>query len=152
MKVKLQIDPAQKEPVVTICAPQLDEKIAQLYKTLQQDQHPLAQIEADRNGISYYLNLSEVLFFETDSKLVMAHTADKAYRVKYKLYELEDLLGHNFMRISKSTIINLDKIWALTRSISNCRIQFEHSYKTVYTSRRYYRNLCARLDERRSRL
>lgn len=152
MQVKLQINPAQKEPMVTICAPRMDERIAYLYKMLQQDQGFFAQIEASKNGISYYLNLSEVLFFETDSKLVMLHTADNAYRVKYKLYELEDLLGHNFMRVSKSAIINLDKIWSLTRSVSNCRIQFEHSYKVVYASRRYYRNLCTRLDERRSRL
>ncbi|KRM21305.1 hypothetical protein FC93_GL000960 [Lactobacillus kefiranofaciens subsp. kefiranofaciens DSM 5016 = JCM 6985] len=53
------------------------------------------------------------------------------------------------MRISKSAIINLDQIYGLTRSISNCKIQFHDSYKTVYASRRYYKDLRNRLNERR---
>lgn len=150
MKVKLEIDPDQKEVELIIKAPKMDEQIARLYQKLQQDDHSLTQIEASQNKVSYYLNLSEILFFETDSKLVMAHTRDQAYEVNYKLYELEDLLGHNFMRIAKSTIINLDKIYAITRSISNCKIQFQNSYKTVYASRRYYRELRNRLNERRN--
>lgn len=54
------------------------------------------------------------------------------------------------MRVSKSTILNLDQIYALTKSISNCQIQFHHSYKTVYVSRRYYRELKDKLNERRT--
>lgn len=84
------------------------------------------------------------------SKIVMAHTTKNAYQVKYKLYELEDILGGNFMRVAKSTILNLDKIYAITRSISNCQIKFEESYKTVYVSRHYYRDLRNRLEERRN--
>ncbi|GAA0867153.1 hypothetical protein GCM10008918_01340 [Lactobacillus kefiranofaciens subsp. kefiranofaciens] len=79
----------------------------------------------------------------------MAHTKRHAYLVKYKLYELENILGAGFMRISKSAIINLDQIYGLTRSISNCKIQFHDSYKTVYASRRYYKDLRNRLNERR---
>ena len=67
-----------------------------------------------------------------------------------KLYELENLLGGQFMRISKSTILNLDQIYAITKSISNCQIKFHDSYKTVYVSRRYYRDLNDRLKERRA--
>lgn len=78
----------------------------------------------------------------------MAHSTRNAYFVKYKLYELENLLGGQFMRISKSTILNLDQIYALTKSISNCQIKFHDSYKTVYGSRRYYRDLNERLREK----
>ena len=67
-----------------------------------------------------------------------------------ELYELENLLGGQFMRISKSTILNLDQIYAITKSISNCQIKFHDSYKTVYVSRRYYRDLNDRLKERRA--
>lgn len=149
MKVKLEIDPNCKETEVKISAPKMDAEIEHLYKMLQKDKKDLNQIEAFKDNVSYYLNLSEILFFETDSKVVMAHTAKSAYQVKYKLYELEDILGSNFMRVAKSTILNLDQIHAVTRSISNCQIQFQDSYKTVYVSRHYYRDLRNRLDERR---
>lgn len=149
MKVKLEIDPDQKEPEIVIKAAKMDDQIERLYKSLQEEGKEPAQIAAIKENVTYYLNLSEILFFETDSKVVMAHTKDSAYQVNYKLYELENLLTSNFMRIAKSTIINLNKIYAITRSISNCQIQFEDSYKTVYASRRYYRDLRNRLDERR---
>ena len=59
-------------------------------------------------------------------------------------------LSGQFMRVSKSTILNLDQIYAVTKSISNCQIKFHDSYKTVYVSRRYYRDLNERLKERRA--
>ncbi|KAA8810882.1 LytTR family DNA-binding domain-containing protein [Lactobacillus crispatus] len=150
MKVKLNIDPSQKEAELIINAPNLTPEVKQLYQLLQERQSNLEQIEAEKENVSYYLNLSDILFFETDSKVVMAHTNRNAYQVKYKLYELEDLLGGNFMRVAKSTILNLDKVYSVTRSISNCQIKFEESYKTVYVSRHYYRDLRNRLEERRN--
>lgn len=150
LKVKLNIDPSQKEAELIINAPNLTPEVKQLYQLLQERQSNLEQIEAKKENVSYYLNLSDILFFETDSKVVMAHTKRNAYQVKYKLYELEDLLGGNFMRVAKSTILNLDKVYSVTRSISNCQIKFEESYKTVYVSRHYYRDLRNRLEERRN--
>ena len=126
----------------------MTEAVERLYQLLKKEKK-LDQIEAFKDNISYYLNLSDILFFETDSKVVMAHTRTDSYQVKYKLYELEDILGGDFMRVSKSTILNLKQIYALTRSISNCPIKFQDSYKTVYVSRHYYRELRNRLEERR---
>ncbi|WP_263850030.1 LytTR family DNA-binding domain-containing protein [Secundilactobacillus paracollinoides] len=54
-----------------------------------------------------------------------------------------------FMRISKSAILNTTKIFALTHSISNSLVEFQHSQKQVYVSRKYYKPLKARLEERR---
>lgn len=148
MKIKLNIDPNAPDTEITITTSKMNDKIARLYKMLQGSNIP-DQLEAIHNHTSYYLNVDDILFFETDSKIVMAHTSEKAYQVKYKLYELEELLSGKFLRISKSTIINLDQVYSITRSISNCKIQFQNSYKSVYASRHYYRELCDHLDERK---
>ncbi|GAA2865157.1 LytTR family DNA-binding domain-containing protein [Lactobacillus intestinalis] len=148
MKVKLDINPDHQETEVTISAPEMNDQIQELYRLLQ-NQEKIPQIEGFKDKVSYYLNLVDILFFETDSKVVMAHTTRDAYQVKYKLYELEDILGANYMRVSKSTILNLNQIYAITRSISNCQVKFQDSYKVVYVSRHYYRDLRNRLDERR---
>lgn len=149
MKVKLEIDPDAEETKIVIKAKDISPEIEKLYKELQQQDQHADQVEGFKDNVSYYLPLNEILFFETDAKQVMAHTKKQAYLVKYKLYELENMLGVSFMRISKSTIVNLDQIYGLTRSISNCKIQFHDSYKTIYASRRYYKNLRSRLNERR---
>lgn len=148
MKVKLEIDPDAAEDELIIKAKNISPEIEQLYRKLQIEHAD--QIECFKDNVSYYLPLNKILFFETDAKQVILHTQNKAYLVKHKLYELENILGAGFMRISKSTIINLDQIYGLTRSISDCKIQFHDTYKTVYASRRYYKELRTRLDERRS--
>ncbi|CCI87969.1 LytTR family DNA-binding domain-containing protein [Lactobacillus gigeriorum] len=149
MKIKMEIDPSCDEPEIVLKAPEITEEVEAVYKQLLGRQNKILQLEVEKDNVSYYLKLSEILFFETDSKLVMAHTKNEAFKVNYKLYELEEILGANFMRVAKSTIINLDQIYSLTRSISNCEVTFQESYKKVYVSRRYYRAVRTKLDERR---
>ena len=149
MKIKMEIDPSCDEPEIVLKAPEITEEVEAVYKQLLGRQNKILQLEVEKDNVSYYLKLSEILFFETDSKLVMAHTKNEAFKVNYKLYELEEILGANFMRVAKSTIINLDQIYSLTRPISNCEVTFQESYKKVYVSRRYYRAVRTKLDERR---
>ena len=152
VKIKIELNPDldDEDTCVTINAKAVTPEVEQIYQQLQGiNSHP-DQIEGKKENISYYLSLKEILFFETEDKQVIAHTCRDAFIVDYKLYELEKLLSNQFMRVSKSTILNLNQIYSLTRSISNCKINFRDSYKTVYVSRHYYRNLNDRLNERRS--
>ena len=72
------------------------------------------------------------------------------YKIKYKLYELEEILPGYFMRVSKSTILNMKKIYAMHKSISGpCLVEFENTHKQVYVSRRYYKLLRIKLEEKR---
>lgn len=150
LKVKLETDPDNQESEVIIKANKITPELERIYRKLQDESSHLDQITGVKDDKAYYLDINQILFFETADKQVMAHTINHSYAVKYKLYELENLLGGQFMRVSKSTILNLDQIYALTKSISNCQIQFHHSYKTVYVSRRYYRKLKDKLNERRT--
>lgn len=38
---------------------------------------------------------------ETDGNAIQVHTRDDIYQTRYKLYELEELLPGQFMRVSK---------------------------------------------------
>ena len=118
MKVKLEIDSDASEDELIIKAKNISPEMEQLYRKLQNIEHE-DQIECFKDNVSYYLPLNKILFFETDAKQVFLHTQDRACLDKHKLYELENILGAGFMRISKSTIINLDQIYGLTRSISD---------------------------------
>ena len=107
MKVKIEIDPALAEDEVVIRCRRMEEHILRL----QQD---IAKAEPEKNcislqdaGTSYFVPLDEILFFETEGKHIQAHTASRLYLTEHKLYELEESLPGSFMRISKSTIVNL---------------------------------------------
>lgn len=150
MKVKIDLDPDTDEPTVTIHAKELSPEVEQIYRQLQELSARPDQLECFKDDMTYYLSLEDILFFETEGRQVIAHTKRDSFSVNYKLYELENLLSSQFMRVSKSTILNLKQIYALTRSISNCQVHFRDSYKVVYVSRRYYHSLSDRLNERRS--
>ena len=99
----------------------------------------------------YYMSLDEILFFETENGTINVHTADDVYQTKYKLYELEERLPGYFMRVSKSAILNVDKIYSMTKNLSTCLVQFTKSHKQVYVSRYYFKPLKEKLEEMRMR-
>jgi len=99
----------------------------------------------------YYLDLSEILFFEAQDTTVFAHTRNDVYKVKSKLYQLEDTLPDGFIRVSKSTILNADKVFSLERHITSfSTVEFSGTHKQVFVSRNYLKSLTSRLDERRN--
>lgn len=80
---------------------------------------------------------------------ISAHTIQDMYRIKYRLYELEEMLPGYFLRISKSAILNTKKIFAIDRNLSSASlVSFQGTHKKVYVSRRYYKPLKDRLEER----
>ena len=89
MKVRIELDPSMDEPEILIRAPRLTQELAQLQESiLRQKLVPLAFYK-DRS--EYFLDLANILFFETDGEKIFGHTKDEAYEVKQKLYELEGL-------------------------------------------------------------
>ena len=57
MKVKLELDPDQKEAEVTIHARQLTPEIERIYHQLQADSDHPDQIEGTMDNTSYYLSI-----------------------------------------------------------------------------------------------
>ena len=96
-----------------------------------------------------YISTEEVLFFETDEKGISAHTGNDRYEIRYKLYELEQMLPSYFMRVSKSTILNIREIFTIDRSLySSSIVSFRDTHKQVFVSRHYYKTLTERLESK----
>lgn len=72
------------------------------------------------------------------------------YQTRYKLYELEELLPGQFMRVSKSAILNTSHVYSITKNLSSSSVvQFRNTHKQVYVSRMYYKPLKCKLEEKR---
>ena len=98
----------------------------------------------------FYMPLNEVLFMETDGNAIQVHTRDDIYQTRYKLYELEELLPGQFMRVSKSAILNTSHVYSITKNLSSLSVvQFRNTHKQVYVSRMYYKPLKCKLEEKR---
>lgn len=54
------------------------------------------------------------------------------------------------MRVSKSTILNTDRVYSLTRNLTaSSLVTFAGSHKQVYVSRNYYKALVNKIKEKR---
>ncbi len=150
MKIKIEIDEELNEEEVVIRTPALNQKVQYIQEILSEMCKQKQRIVFYKGDVEYFLPIQRILFFETSGKDIQAHTVDDIYKIKYKLYELEEILPGYFMRVSKSTILNIKKIYALNKSISSpCIVQFEKTHKEVYVSRHYYKPLRLRLEEKR---
>lgn len=148
MKVRIEIDDQLTENEIVIKAPSYDLEVQNLYRIIQRQTEQTQSLVFYKDNSEFYLDFDSILFFETDDRQVHAHTTDDDYQIHFRLYELENKLPDQFIRISKSAIINLNNIFSLTRSVSGTLVKFQNSHKQVYVSRRYYKQLKDRLQRR----
>jgi DNA-binding LytR/AlgR family response regulator len=150
MKVIIDVDENLTEECIVIKCQSLDERIVKLQNVLSAQINNTMDLLLYKDGKEYYIPADQLLFFETENKQVFAHTKSDMYETDYKLYELEDVLSKDFMRVSKSAIININYILSISKNITASSIvEFKDSHKKVYVSRGYYKALIERLDERR---
>ncbi len=150
MKIRTEIDATIEDSEIVIRASHLTEELIQLQKILLEANKQQKQMVFYKDSKEYYFSLDHILFFTTNGRQMDAHTENNVFQVKSKLYELENELPSKFIRISKSTIVNVDKIFSLTKNITSVStVEFAKTYKQVFVSRNYFNLLQNRLESRR---
>ncbi|AME09892.1 DNA-binding protein [Gemella sp. oral taxon 928] len=150
MKVIIEIDTSLDNMEVHIKAPEFSSEITEIKNTIEKAISSSPNITFYKENTEYFISLKEILFFDTDMNKVYAHTKNDFFEVKFKLYELEEIIPNYFFRASKSTIINLKLILSLEKSFSgSSSASFINSNKKTHISRHYYKILKEKLKETR---
>ena len=153
MKIKIEIDDTINEEEIIIRCSSFTNNVKKIQDYLENINNSNKDLIFYKDNSEFYIKIEDILFFETDNGTVNAHTLKDIFYVKYKLYELENILPGYFIRVSKSTILNMNHIYSLTKNISSVSIvEFKDTYKKVYVSRNYYKLLKQRLEEKRFNL
>ena len=118
MKVIIDVDENLTEECIVIKCQSLDERNVKLQNVLSAQINNTMDLLLYKDGKEYYIPADQLLFFETENKQVFAHTKSDMYETDYKLYELEDVLSKDFMRVSKSAIININYILSISKNIT----------------------------------
>lgn len=149
MKVRIELVEDLAEDEVLIRCGRVDDTIQKIHQYILEQSLTGSKITFYKDNQEFYFPLDDVLFFETEGEHIYAHTAKDAYRIKYRLYELEQMLPRNFVRAAKSTIVNTTQIYSIKRNLSaSSLVQFQNSHKQIYVSRYYYSELRQRINER----
>ncbi|MBR3268177.1 MAG: LytTR family transcriptional regulator DNA-binding domain-containing protein [Oscillospiraceae bacterium] len=92
------------------------------------------------------LNYQDVFYFEANENRVFAYCRSEVYEVKYKLYELEELYTPlDFVRCSKSLIVNMEKIESLSPLFSGKLEAHLKNNEKIVISRQYVHSLKEKL-------
>ena len=147
MKIKIELDSDLNENEIIIRCPALTEKIQMLQQVISDavPEHP--RMTFYKGDVQYFLNLEDILFFETEDKWINVHTAEDIFQTRQKLYELEELLPRYFLWISKSAILNTHKVYSIHKNIAaSSVVEFVDSHKQVFVSRNYYKALIHQME------
>lgn len=150
MKIKIEIDSSVEEDEVIVRCKTMSDAVQKIQQTVESLSKQV-DLTFWKDGTEFFLPLEAILFFETSGSRIDAHTADDVFQVKQKLYELEEILPSHFLRISKSTIMNVQHIYSIEKNLTaSSLVKFRKSHKQVFVSRNYYKVLKQRLAERRN--
>ena len=132
---------------ISLRAPADDASFRQTEKALQEVLQNRQGMALTRGGAEYFLPLGELLFFETSEGKTAAHTAREMFYTDKRLHELEEILPYNFIRVSKSCILNASRISSIARNITGASaVYFFGTDKKTYVSRSLFKQLRERID------
>ena len=147
MKIKIEITDTEACEVVIRCH-EINEEVLRLQALLSgqgSSDMPLYIGEDE-----YFVPKKDILFFETSQGKVYAHTKDRMYLCESKLFEIEEIMGASFLRISKSTVVNIMQIGSLHKELTGSgEVRFKRSDKITYFSRGYAKILKDKIEEMR---
>lgn len=136
----IQIVEQAKEPLqVIIKCRQIDEEILRLKSHIELFDRKLS---AKKENELYFINLSDVLYFESVDNRIYLYTEKDVLEIKQRLYELEYLLSDkDFIRISKSQIVNIQKIASLKPELNRTILATMCNGEKLSISRKYVKPL-----------
>ncbi len=116
MKVNLFVSRDIEEPHADIHTNELTGNITKAINILESDESS-DMIAVKKQSDIALLELSEIFMFRVEEKQVNVYTESSRYLIKKPLYQVEESLNSDFVRISKTTIVNLRKIKRVAPSL-----------------------------------
>lgn len=124
----------EKLQVIIKCR-QIDDEIIRLKYHIEMFDKKL---QAKKDNEWCFVNLLDVLYFESVDNRTFLYTRDDVMEIKQRLYELETILSNkDFIRTSKSQIININKVKSLRPEINRTILATMCNGEQLFISRKY---------------
>lgn len=136
MKVKIELQENTIEPYAVIYTETVTPEIAKIVEMLgNEKKEAFMVLEQDEKFV--VVRPEELYMARYEQQKVVLYAEKQQYLTKNRLYEVEEQLGNQFMRISKTTLINLHQIESVEPSFSGTMyLKLKNGCKD-YISRKY---------------
>ena len=116
MKVNLFVSRDIDQPHADIHTNELTDNISKAINILESDdQNDMIAVKKGQDIA--LLELGDIFMFRVEEKQVKVFSENNEYVIKKPLYQVEETLSSDFLRISKTTIINMKKIKRVAPSL-----------------------------------
>lgn len=145
MRVELEIDINGGEPFAVLHIPKLTPALKAAVEILE-NEGASHIITAQAHGKVYVLDPEQIEVMRTEGReLVLYNIQNERYVLNKPLYELEEILGNHFIRISKSAIINFRRIHHVEAAFNGTMEVVMHNGTEETITRSYKRQFKERL-------
>ncbi|MBQ2227442.1 MAG: LytTR family transcriptional regulator [Methanobrevibacter sp.] len=145
MKVNLFVSKDIAEPHADIHTNELTDNVSKAISILESDESN-ELIAVKKGSDIVLLEFSDVYMFRVENKQIKVYTKSSEYLIKKPLYQVEETLNSDFVRISKTSIVNLKKIERVAPSLKGMMfIQLKNGLKDNI-SRKYLPDFKQALD------
>ena len=133
MKLELNIDEKVKETLVVVSANKIDKEVQNLINYIEYSSEYLIGIVENKASI---IDIDEIIRVYIEDRKTFVVTLKDKYVVKKKLYEVENMVTRNFIKISQSEIANIKFIKNLDFSNTGTIVIKYKNSDISYVSRR----------------
>ena len=124
---------------VTIDCPKVDQTVERLKAHIEQFD---SRIKGSCNGRICFVEIKDIYYFDSVDNRTFLYTKNQCVEVLYRLYELEEMLTErDFIRISKSQIVNIQQMKSLVPQMNRTLLITMNNEERLCISRRYVKSL-----------
>lgn len=146
MKVECKISPDYKEPYAVLHINRMTHGIAEIISILEKEETDLPTLAAAKEKKTFFLKPEDIVLVRTEGREIVCYDKLKnRYLLDKPLYELENILDIHFVRISKSTIINIRQINHVEAGFNGTMELVMKNGVTDYISRSFRKSFKERL-------
>jgi DNA-binding LytR/AlgR family response regulator len=146
VRVEIRIDAGLPEPVAVLHLPELTSEIAALVGLLENAGVSAPLVTAKRDDKSYVIEPGQTELVRTESGIVVLYDREaRSYTLDRPLHEMGKRLGQDFVRISKSALVNIHRIDHVSQSFNGTMDIIMKNGMNDYISRKYLGDFKKRL-------
>ena len=134
MKIEIRISSDIKEPYAIIYSNTMTDEIQSVVSVLDSTEVIITVTDNERIIV---LQPKEIFMVRVEDEKTVIYCQNEKYLSGKRLYELEAVLGKGFMRISKTTLINLKEICSVEPSFNGMMLLIMKNGSKDYISRKY---------------
>lgn len=147
MKAEIKIVAPEEEESAVLYIHKEDREIQKLLQYLELEQFRHGILICQKGKDICRLQMRAIYYIESIQEVQHIHTEKQVYTTKQRLYSLEEELPESFVRISKSVILNMEKVKEYRPVMGGMMTAEFPNGEIVYISRKYLKEIRSKIKE-----